>query len=278
MSEFLANSNLEKFAPYIKPFLLCIIAVIIGIVCQKLAKKLISKAAKVKKLFNASLFEKRINMFVRIAIWLIVGVTCTDILGIDIGPAIAGLGVSGIIVGLALQDTISNVFAGIMAYKQGTLKTGDYVDLGSVNGTVVEHNFYCVKLLTSDHRYVTITNKSFWSNPIVNYNISEDRRIDMVLNVACKADVEQIMAKSREILDSYPDVLHDQNILIGVSSVTDRGVQIVVRPWCKPAAYWDIYWRFQTDMYKYLKELGNAFPYAALDINVQNNPAISAKV
>ena len=76
-----------------------------------------------------------------IVVFAMAGMVSLDILGINISPLIAGLGIGGLAVALAIQPTLSNLFAGTYVITEGVVSVGDYIDMeGGVSGYVVDVN------------------------------------------------------------------------------------------------------------------------------------------
>jgi small conductance mechanosensitive channel len=70
------------------------------------------------------------------------------------------------------------------------------------------------------------------------------------------------------IINSYPEVLPDPKPVIVVNKLNDSSVDIVVRPWSKPADYWTIYFRFQQDVLEKFREAQIEIPFPQVDVHL----------
>ena len=139
--------------------------------------------------------------FAFIAIWFV------NHLGIDMKPVLAGIGVTGVVLGLALQETIGNFFSGLMIIINRPFNIGDYIESGSFGGTVTDMDMNRVELLTPDNKRITMSNKLVWGNPVVNYSAMDKRRVDMTATAAYDSDIAKTKQVLSDLIASYPEVL-----------------------------------------------------------------------
>ena len=191
--------------------------------------------------------------------------------GIDLTPVVAGLGVTGVVLGFALQESISSIFSGMMLAINQPFELGDYVDIGSTSGTVRAMDIMSVTLTTPDNRKITMSNKIVWSQVITNYSSMDKRRLDMNAGVAYGTDLNKAKQVIKDVIDSYPEVLKDPAPVIEVSELADSEITFIVRPWVAPADYWPVKWRFQKDICEALERAGIEIPYNKLDVYVKKD-------
>ena len=108
-----------------------------------------------------SLFTTFIASVVTKVCWAILLIMVLGRLGIDIAPLVAGLGVTGFIVGFAFQESLGSLAAGIMLALNKPFKVGDFVTVAGFEGTVKALDMMAVTLATGDNRRVTIP-ESCW--------------------------------------------------------------------------------------------------------------------
>ena len=123
-------------------------------------------------------------------IWIIAIVAVLGVFGIDLTPVLAGLGITGVVLGFALQESISSLFSGIMIALNSPFRVGDWVDIGDISGTVQSMDLMCVTLSSGDNKKITMNNKNVWGNTIVNYSYIEKRRLDMTVTVRYTDNLE----------------------------------------------------------------------------------------
>ena len=90
--------------------------------------------------------------------WAVLLVVVVGKLGVDIGPIIAGLGVTGFILGFAFQESLGNLASGLMIALNEPFKIGDYVIVAGLEGTVIKMDMMAATLATADNKKVVIPN------------------------------------------------------------------------------------------------------------------------
>ncbi len=120
---------------------------------------------------NNTQVPKFLSEFVAIAI--IVAATLfvmQGVYGIPVPGLLAGAGVAGIVLGLALQDTLGNIFSGFAIYFGGIFKAGDWLLVDGQHAQIVEINWRSTRLRTTDELCLDIPNSSITKQTVVNYN------------------------------------------------------------------------------------------------------------
>ena len=139
--------------------------------------------------------------------WILLAIAFLQHMGLNMGPVLAGLGITGVILGFAFQETIGNLLSGVMIVINAPFRIGDYIEAGAFAGTVTDMDMICVTLSTPDNKKITMSNKLVWGNPIVNYSDIERRRVELAVSVTLGSDIERTKKTIREILASYSEVL-----------------------------------------------------------------------
>jgi len=269
----LINSVQTWFNEGALDMLLDVLGIVAILVVGKIAIMLITRI--LRKVFNRSrkindLMARFLVKVVATIGWIMVLLVIIGRLGVDLAPIIAGLGITGFILGFAFQETIGNLLAGVMIILNSPFRIGDYVDVGSLSGTVREMDMMCVTLSTPDNKRVILANKLVWGNAIVNYSYTDNRRVEMGVSIAYGSDFAKAKQVIKEILDGYPEVLLDPAPTIEVNKLNNSSVDFVVRPWTKPADYWAVYFRFQQDVLERFKQAGIAIPFQQVDVYVRD--------
>ncbi len=138
-----------------------------------------------------------------IVVFAMGGMVSLDIVGINISPLIAGLGIGGLAVALALQPTLSNLFAGTYVITEGVVNQGDYIEIeGGVSGYVVDVNWRSTRLRTWTNNLVIIPNSRFAETIITNYS-KPDQHVNVYLTcgVAYESDLQLVEAVSQDVMN-----------------------------------------------------------------------------
>ncbi len=259
--------NEELFGILLNVLVILLILVVAEVLIALLKKVLTKALAKSRKL---SLLMQRLLIKVLLGLAQVVTVMIIlDRLGVNLAPIIAGLGVTGFILGFAFQETIGNFLAGAMIAINAPFRIGDYIEVGGLSGSVKDMDFMSVTLATPDNKRVVMANKLIWGHAIVNYSYTETRRIEMGVSIAYDADVAKAKDLIRSILGSYPEILEEPKPVVEVMKLGDSSVDLVVRPWTAPGDYWSVYFRFQQEVLETFRKEGIEIPFPQLDIHTQ---------
>lgn len=246
--------------------LIIIIAKILCYIIKRTLKKIANRGLKFTMIM-AQLVSKLCSAL----IWIIAIVAVLGIFGIDLTPVLAGLGITGVVLGFALQESISSLFSGVMIAINNPFRVGDWVDIGDISGTVVAMDLMCVTLSAGDNKKITMNNKNVWGNTIINYSYIDKRRLDMTVTVRYSDDLEKAKDTIRDLIAGYPEILKDPVPLVEIGSYNDSSISIYVRPWVSPSDYWKVYWRFNAEILKTLQANGIDMPFNQLDVHIINN-------
>ena len=155
--------------------------------------------------------------------------------GVDVMALVAGIGVAGIGIGLAMQGVLSNVVAGLTIIFTKPFRVGEYVELAGVQGQVQTIELFSTTLQHSDLSRVVIPNRKIVGEILHNYgNI---RQLDLSVGVGYASDIPRVLALLREIVAANSRALKTPAPGIGVSSLSDSSINIVVKPWVAVADY-----------------------------------------
>lgn len=148
----------------------------------------------------ATLVRKTLRAFVIVVFVLF---AAQNVLGADIGAWLAGLGIAGLAVSLAAQDSIRNIFGSLMIFLDRPFGVGEQIQFDKWEGTVEEIGFRSTKLRTATGELVTINNARIADNPVVNLSRRQQTRRSLTLTLAKETPpekVEQALYVLRELL------------------------------------------------------------------------------
>lgn len=200
--------------------------------------------------------------------WALVIVAALDQLGVNVGPLIAGLGVTGFVAGFACQDTLSNFASGLMLAINHPFDVGDFVELSGVTGTVRELNMMATTLVTPDNKKLVIPNKVVWGATITNYNTLGTRRVDMTVGVAYGSDLDKAKEVARSVASALPGVLPEKDVVAEVVSLDNSAVTLTVRAWVNAADYWKCYWTGLPALKEAFDKAGISIPFPQMDVHI----------
>ena len=224
-------------------------------------RKALAKAGRKSLLTNfiASVITK--------SCWAILLVTVLSRLGVDVAPLIAGLGVTGFILGFAFQESLGNLASGLMIAINEPFKVGDFVEAAGHSGTIREVNMMATVMTTADNKRIVLPNKGVWGGPIVNYSAQDTRRVDMQVGVAYGEDIAKAIDVIREAVSHVPGVLAEPAPAVAVAALDSSQVTINVRPWAKGGDYWSVYSATLQSVKEELGKAGIEIPFPQVTVH-----------
>lgn len=172
---------------------------------------------------------------VKIVVLLFTAMIALEALGVPIAPLVAGIGVAGVGIGLALQGVLSNVMAGLSIIFTKPYKVGEHISLLGVHGDVVIIDIFSTTLLHPDRSRVVIPNRKIVGEIL--HNFGTIRQIHLTVDVAYKTDLNHALAIVHDILVNHPHVLKEPAPCLGVSNLGHPAVTIAVEPWTAVVHY-----------------------------------------
>lgn len=188
--------------------------------------------------------------------------------GVQTASVIAVLGAAGLAVGLALQGSLSNLAAGVLLVTFRPFKTGEFVDLGGVMGTVQNVQIFSTTLKSADGKIVVVPNGKIISGNIINFSREPIRRNEFIIGVAYDADVDQVIALLREVVEADERVLKEMGIQIGLNELAASSLNFVVRCWSKSGDLQNVYWDLMKNFKRTLDAHGIGIPYPQMDVHL----------
>jgi small conductance mechanosensitive channel len=178
------------------------------------------------------------SLLVRIAqlcVLAIFAIMALQNLGIELLPLIAGLGVAGAGVALAMQGILGNIVAGLSIIFTRPFHVGDYISIAKEEGEVLDISLFSTTLGHTDLSRVVIPNRKIVGEILHNYG--QIRRPDISVGISYRTDVDAALGLVADILSANPRILKDPAPIVGVSRLSESGVRISVCPWVKVPDY-----------------------------------------
>jgi small conductance mechanosensitive channel len=189
-------------------------------------------------------------------------------LGISLGPLLAGFGVVGFILGFAMQDSLSNLAAGMMILVNRPYDVGDLVEVAGAFGKVERMSLVSTGILTIDNQKLVVPNSKIWGDVIKNVTDQDIRRVDMVFGISYSDDIPKAEKILEDILAQNERVLDDPAPMVRVHNLGDSSVDFVVRPWVKTEDYWEVFWETTRAVKMRFDEEGVSIPFPQRDVHI----------
>ena len=175
---------------------------------------------------------------------------------------------SGLAVSLALQNTLSNLAGGITLLASKPFTVGDYVEIGSVSGTVSLVGLAYTTLVTVENKEIYIPNSQLSSATIINYTRLGRRRMEITISASYDAPTDAVKAALHEAVSQFPQILPDPAPEIRLSGYGASGIDYLLRAWTTSGDYWDVYYRLLEAIRPAFARHGVEMPYSQLDVHL----------
>jgi len=248
-----------------------VVAALVILLLGALGIRLMSKALRAAMERFGAERKMAVNFIISVAVkasWACLAVVVLAKLGVNVGPLVAGLGVTGFVLGFAFQESLGSLASGMMIALNQPFKVGDYVVVAGFEGTVKQLDMMAVVLATGDNRRITIPNKSAWGSPIVNFSALDRRRVDLKVGVSYGSDLAKATTVARAALAAVPGVLPDPAVMAEVCSLDDSAVTLTVRAWVATADYWPVFFAGNQAVKVALDKAGIEIPFNQLDVHL----------
>ena len=141
-------------------------------------------------------------------------------LGVELLPLIAGLGVAGAGIALAMQGILGNLVAGLTIIFTRPFNVGDYLSIANEEGEVLDMSLFTTTLGHYDRSKVVVPNRKIVGEIL--HNFGRIRQLNLAVGELLRADAR---------------VLQDPAPVTGVARLADSGVTLAIKPWVKVADY-----------------------------------------
>ena len=148
---------------------------------------------------------------------------------LNIGAMVAGLGIGGLAIALAAQDTLENVIASFIIFMDKPFKQGDYISVSGVKGTVERIGFRSTRIRTIEKSYLTIPNKMLINDVLDNLSLRTFRRSKFHIGLVYSTSQDQIKAIVMEIQKYLDDhEMTNEDGLVRFEEFGDSSLNIMV--------------------------------------------------
>ncbi len=264
------SSIWNSFVGKLPTIIIAILILAVGMIVSRIILKVMGKAMDKSKLdvtisrFAQSAAKIVFNVFVVIIV--------LTFLGVPMDSIIAVVATAGVAVGLALQNSLSNLAGGFLILIEKPFKVGSYIKCSGEEGTVEAISILYTRLLTVDNKTIFIPNGAASSAVVVNFSDVETRRVDHTISISYEEDLDRAIASINKAIEGNVKILRegDKAPFIRLCSLDSSSVGITVRLWGKSADYWDIYFdSIEAIRRQFIKD-NIAVPYSKLDVTVKN--------
>ena len=208
---------------------------------------------------------------VRLIIFTMALVVALGTAGMDVTALIAGVGVAGVGVGLALQGVLGNLMAGFTIIFTKPFRFGEYIEIAGVQGQVTNIELFSTTLLHADQSKVVIPNRKIVGEILHNYG--HIRQLDLSVGVAYGTNLNNALIIVRDVLTRNARVLKEPAPAVGVTMLADSSINIALKPWTSVGDYGVAQTEIYQDIIDQFRTNNVQIPFPQRDVRMITNPA-----
>ncbi|MFY9995867.1 MAG: small-conductance mechanosensitive channel MscS [Leclercia sp.] len=239
--------------------------IIVGMIVARIVSNTVNRLMRARHI-DATVADF-LSALVRYGIIAFTLIAALGRVGVQTASVIAVLGAAGLAIGLALQGSLSNLAAGVLLVTFRPFRSGEYVDLGGVAGTVLQVQIFSTTMRTVDGRIVVIPNGKIIANNIINFSREPVRRNEFIIGVAYDSDIDKVKQLLTNIIESDDRILKDRDMTVRLNELGASQLNFVVRVWSNSSDLQSVYWDVLERVKRDFDANGISFPYPQMDVN-----------
>ena len=176
---------------------------------------------------------------IRAIIYIITIFIVLALLGIDLTGLVAGLGIGGIIITLAAQDTAKNLFGGLVIFLDKPFNVGDWIEMDAYEGTIEDITFRTTRIRTFENSILNVPNSKIADSAVINWSKMEQRRYKVNLRVELGTPVEKLQRlkeRVEKMLHERESILDDQTI-VRYDNIDENGINMLIYTYTDSVGY-----------------------------------------
>lgn len=211
-----------------------------------------------------------ITHFLSILLYVIVILVFLKSLNFDVDSYIVGVSaVIGLVLGLGLQDTFTNLTAGVCVAAIRPIDMGETVTVNGQTGRVKSVGIMSTELLTLDNQLITIPNKLVWGSPIVNMTRMPTRRVSVDVGISYSSDLEKAIGIAINLMKTHPLILQDPEPTVVTTELANSAINLQLRAWAKTEDVGTVKNKLTAGILGTYTKEGIEIPYPQMDINIR---------
>ena len=222
------------FLAFLPALFAAIIILIVAYVISRAVRAVLRQALK-RANFEAVLIDLLVDTVIHYVIVILGLLMALSQLGVNVTAALAGVGVAGIAIGFAAQDSVANVISGILIFWDKPFMVGDWIETEGQYGKVTNITLRTTRIRTPQNSYIVVPNQRLIDEVLENFSKHGEVRVDVVIGIAYKEDI----GKSREVLlqavKSVSGVLDSPKPDVVVDELAGSSVNLKLRAWIEKA-------------------------------------------
>ncbi len=252
-----------------KKFILPIVYVVIGVIIYNAIKFLMKKISRTK---YADKKKKTIiallKNIIKYLIMIFVVLAILSVYGVDTSSIITSIGVAGVIIGLALQDIVSDFLAGVLILFDNHYAIGDVVTIDGFTGEVINFGLMTTKIRAASGEIMILSNSSF--KKVINYNMNNTTHY-INIDVAYDTDINKLEKCLNEMKDEVEKISGyiGNYKLLGIQEFASSSIKYMIMLECVNSQRFQVKRDFNMILKRYLDKYKIEIPYTKVDVNIR---------
>ncbi|MFH1710826.1 MAG: mechanosensitive ion channel family protein [Nanoarchaeota archaeon] len=235
---------------------------------------------KFTKKTKTELDDNLVSLFhgvIKIALIIIIALYILDLWGIQIGPLLAGLGIAGLAVALALQPTLSNIFSGVSMILDKSVRAGDLIYLSQeTKGKIIKVGIRSTRILTFDNEIIIIPNSKLAESTIQNVALPDPKtRAVVQFSVAYGSDIEKVKKVVLKEINSLNNLSKEPSPIVRFIEMADSSLNFKTYFYINSFEHkWQAIDEANTKIYNALNKNNISIPFPQMDVHIKNKKKI----
>ena len=257
----LLTSFVAGFMAFLPGLFAAIIIIIVAYVLSRGIRAVFRKALQ-KAGFEEVLIGLLVDTVLHYIIVILGFLMALSQLGVNVTAALAGVGVAGIAIGFAAQDSVANVISGILIFWDKPFEVGDWIETEGQYGKVTNITLRTTRIRTPTNTYIVVPNKRIIDEVLENFSKHGEVRVDAVIGIAYKEDIGKAKEVLLEAAKSLDGALDSPSPDVVVDELAGSSVNLKTRIWIKrPEKLKGMYFKLNETMKIALDEAGIEIPF-----------------
>ncbi len=258
----------DKLVDFMPTLVIALVVFLIGMLIAGFINRVLRRTMRKSKL-NATASGFGISL-IRILLYTFLIIICLSILGVPMASIIAVVGAAGLAIGLALQNSLSNVAGGFIILFAKPFQHGDYIIVGEQEGFVETVTILYTELISRDNRSIYLPNSIVSGGAVVNLSQNGKLRASVPVTVSYQTDLAEAKNVIIKTAASLSVTLKEPAPAVAVTALGNNGVEMNVLFWVKKGDYFIAPDLLMEKLKPAFEEAGIEIPYPQLDIHTVN--------
>jgi len=268
---------LTTMVDYIPNLIAALVLAVVFFAAFKLLKRFTAAALRRSALPEG--IQGLITRALKYSILALAVLTIANNLGFNIASLLAGVGIAGLAVSLAAQDTVTNVISGFTIVVDRPFRKGDWIRLGDLHAQVSEIRLRTTLLTTFDNESLVVPNRQLISERIVNYTLTKRIRVRVPVGIAYKEST----AAARQVMLATtvgdPRIMREPEPSVIVTGLGDSSVNLELRFWVdEPTDLLPMLWEYTEKCKSALDAADIEIPFPHMQLFLEKSDGLTQLV